>query len=56
MTGTKDANDAQLIYDLYNARYDSFTAVTMEKCLRADVNGDGVLTVEDAAAVVSSIR
>ncbi len=56
MTGTKDANDAQLIYDLYNARYDSFAAVTMEKFLRADVNGDGMLNVQDAAAVVSSIR
>lgn len=55
-SGKVDANDAQLIYDLYNARYGDFNKVTMEKFLRADVNGDTTINVNDAAAVVDLIR
>lgn len=55
-SGKVDANDAQLIYDLYNARYGDFNKVTMEKFLRADVNGDRNIKVSDAAAVVDLIR
>lgn len=55
-SGKVDANDAQLIYDLYNASYGDFDKVTMEKFLRADVNGDKKINVSDAAAVVDLIR
>ncbi|MEA4966087.1 MAG: cohesin domain-containing protein [Oscillospiraceae bacterium] len=55
-SGKLDINDAQLVYDLYNAKYDGFDTVSMAKFLRADLNGSGNLTVEDAAAVVSAIH
>lgn len=55
-SGKVDANDAQLIYDLYTAHYGDFNKVTMEKFLRADVNGDTKINVNDAAAVVDLIR
>lgn len=54
-SGKVDANDAQLIYDLYTAHYGDFNKVTMEKFLRADVNGDRTINVNDAAAVVNQI-
>ncbi len=55
-TGTVDANDAQLVYNIYMVHYDSFTEnVTMEKFLMADINGDGKVDVNDAAAIVSSL-
>ena len=52
MSGTADINDVQLIWNMYNAHYESFTAMSMEKFLRADMNGDRMLNVEDAAAAV----
>ncbi len=56
LTGKVDASDAQLIYNMYNADYSAFTAeITMEKFLRADVNGDGIVNLEDAAAIISKI-
>lgn len=56
MSGKVDANDAQLTYNMYNTMYSEFTAdVTVEKFLRADVNGDGVVNVADAAAIISEI-
>ena len=56
MTGKVDASDAQLTYNIYNAMYDGFTeTVTMEKYLRADVNADAVINVNDAAAIVTYI-
>ena len=54
-SGTVDINDAQLVYNLYNNMYQDFTVATMEKFLNADVNGDKVINVTDAAAVVSQI-
>ena len=52
-SGKVDANDAQLVYNMYNAMYRDFTdKVTLEKFLRADINGSGTLTVEDAAAII----
>lgn len=54
-TGTVDVNDAQLVYNMYNAKYTSFDSCSMEKFLRADMNGDKTLTVNDAAAIVSII-
>ncbi len=54
MTGTVDANDAQLVYNIYMSGYAGFTEnVTMKKFLLADVNGDGIVDVKDAAAIVS---
>lgn len=56
MTGKVDANDAQLVYDMYNAVYNGFTDdVVMEKYLRADVNGDEKINVEDSAAIIANI-
>ena len=54
-TGTVDVNDAQLVYNMYNAKYTSFTSCSMEKFLRADVNYDKTLDVKDAAAIVNII-
>ena len=54
-TGFVDVNDAQLTYDLYNLHYTDFTLVSMEKFLRADVNGDRTVNVSDAAAIVHSL-
>ena len=54
LSGKVDINDAQLTYDMYNAKYEDFDTVSMHKFLDADVTGDGKLTVEDATAVVNS--
>lgn len=55
-TGSVDINDAQLTYDMYQAKlYTDFDTVAMDKFLEADVNGDAVVNVEDAAAVVAQI-
>ena len=48
-----DINDAQLVYDMYNAKYSDFDNVSMRKFLEADVNGSKTVTVEDATAVVN---
>ena len=53
-SGQVDINDAQLTYDMYNAKYEDFDTVSMHKFLDADVTGDGKLIVEDATAVVNS--
>lgn len=55
-TAVVDINDAQLTYDMYNAKYADFTTVSMVKFLRADVNGSKNLNTEDAAAIVAKIR
>lgn len=55
-TGKVDASDAQLTYNMYNAEYAEFTTdATMEKFLRADVNGDGIVNVADATAIIAHI-
>lgn len=51
-TGVVDINDAQLSYDLYNAKYSDFETVSLRKFLSADVNGDGILDTKDAVAVL----
>ena len=52
----KDANDAQLTYNIYNASYDAFDGtVTMEKFLRSDVNRDGKVDTADGAAIIHKI-
>lgn len=55
-TGKVDVNDAQLVYDLYNTKYQDFTAVSMQKFLKADTNADGKVDVADATAIVSEIN
>ena len=52
---TVDINDAQLVYDLYNNVYQDIETVGMQKFLKADVNGDKTINVNDAAAVVAEI-
>lgn len=56
MTGLVDINDAQLVYDLYNGKYEDFTVINMHRFLNADVNADKKVTVNDAAGVVSNIK
>lgn len=53
--GRVDWNDAQLVHDLYNAKYDAFDAVNMSKFLSSDVNGDGKLDVMDVAQIAWAI-
>ena len=55
-SGKVDANDAQFVFNMYNAVYNSITdTVTVEKYLRADVNGDGIVSILDAAAIINKI-
>lgn len=49
-TGRININDAQYVYDLYNAKH---SALDMEKFLRCDVNGNREVSVDDVQAVVS---
>lgn len=51
-----DVNDAQLVWNMYNAKCADFTIAKMEMFLRADMNGDKTINVSDAAAVVKSIK
>ena len=56
MSGKVDANDAQFAYNMYEAMYNGITeTVTVEKYLRADVNGDKKVDTTDAAAIVNAI-
>lgn len=55
-TGLVDINDAQLVYNIYNAKYDSFDNTTMAMFLAADMNGSKTVNVSDAAAVVAKIQ
>lgn len=52
-----DINDAQLVYDMYNNVYQSIATenIGMLKFLKADVNCDRTIGVQDAAAVVNEI-
>lgn len=55
-TGLVDINDAQLVYNIYNVKYDSFDNTTMAMFLAADMNGSKTVNVSDAAAVVAKIQ
>lgn len=60
-SGVVDINDAQLVYDMYNAHYSDFTTVSMYKFLCADIaddtpEGSTLLNVSDAVAVISKIN
>lgn len=55
-TGKIDANDAQFVYNVYNGDYAEINAsVTMEKLLRADVNGNKTVDTEDAQAIIADV-
>ena len=56
MTGLVDINDAQLVYDMYNSKYEDFTTINMHRFLNADVNADKKVNVNDAAGVVAAIK
>ena len=54
LTNSVDINDAQLVWNMYNAEYSAFDeTVTMLKFLKADMNGDKTLNTNDAAAIVT---
>jgi len=54
-SGTVDANDAQLVYDLYMGTYTNFDVVSMNKFLLADTNHSGMVETNDAIVVVDEI-
>ena len=55
-SGRVDASDAQLVYNMYNAMYTEFGGdITAEKFFYADVNKDGQINVQDAAAIIHQI-
>ena len=45
--GKVNWNDAQLVRDIYNAKYGAFDTVNMMKFLRGDVNGDRKVDIRD---------
>ena len=53
--GSVNMSDAQLIRDLYQAKYDTFDTITMMNYLRADVNGDRKVDIRDVAWVTWKI-
>lgn len=55
-TGLVDINDAQLVYNIYNTKYNSFNTTTMAMFLAADMNGSKTVNSLDAAAVVALIK
>lgn len=58
LTGAADINDAQLVWNMYNAEYKDDTAfqtVNRLKYLSADMNADGKLDTTDAAAIVAAL-
>ena len=54
-TSLTDVNDAQFVYGIYNMDFtmDITKPEDMQKLLRADMNGDGVIDIKDAAAVMN---
>lgn len=61
-TGVIDAADAQLVWNMYNAKYTGFGSLLISQFLAADQNAaidkpadTWKITVEDAAAIISAI-
>lgn len=54
-TGLVDINDAQLVYDIYNGKYEDVSTLGLVKLLNADTVADKTVNVNDAIAVVSHI-
>lgn len=55
LTEVVDINDAQLVWNMYNAEYSNFDLVNVRKFLEADMTADGALNTDDAAAIVALI-
>lgn len=55
LTTRVDINDAQLVWNMYNAQYSNFDTVNIRKFLEADMNGNKTLDTSDAAAIVNMI-
>lgn len=53
--GKVNWNDAQLVRDLYNAKYGTFDDLNMEKYLMADVNGDRRVDIRDVVWIAWKI-
>ena len=57
MTGGVDINDAQLIVNMYTADYTEFTGnVTMEKFLRADMDGNKAVNNADVLKIIAAVN
>lgn len=54
-SGVIDANDAQLIWNMYEAWYEDFTEVSEIKFILADANGDEILNMNDATVIINDI-
>ena len=50
-----DVNDAQLVWNMYNAYYSDFTQVSVEKFLRADMDSEIGIGTNDAAEIIKLI-
>lgn len=55
LTSVADINDAQLVWNMYNAEYSDFKQVSVRKFLEADMTADGKLDTADAAAIIALI-
>ena len=55
LTNAADINDAQLVWNMYNAEYSDFQKVNVRKFLEADMIADGKLDTADAAAIIALI-
>lgn len=55
LTNAADINDAQLVWNMYNAEYSVFEQVSVRKFLEADMTADGKLNTADAAAIIALI-
>ena len=55
LTNAADINDAQLVWNMYNAEYSDFQKVNVRKFLEADMTADGKLDTADAAAIIALI-
>ena len=53
LTDSVDINDAQLVWNMYNAKYSDFQTVNVRKFLEADMNGDKTVDTKDATAIVT---
>lgn len=58
-SGSVDANDAQMIWNMYESYYteinESADGATTEKFLLADANHDGILDTNDAVVIINKI-
>lgn len=56
-TTLTDVNDAQFVYGIYNKNFEMNITKPddMQKLLRADMNGDGVIDTRDATAVINKV-